>query len=347
MFERSFIIKLKKTGIFFAAFTVIYILFFLTLPYTLPFVLAFILSLCIQPLNKYIQKKFKLSSGVSSIIITTLVFFIIGIIVLVVMYKITNEAILLIARIPSIDIMEDYARGLMDILSKFFGNLDPGVVEKIYEYSSNMTASIIDILIKVLNSILSFILSLPSVLMIAFITFLATYFFSKDITIFKEKFYSVFSLKGKGKMENIIKQAVSMMTGYIKAYSTVIMITFIETLIGFLILGIDYALILSFLAAFMDVLPIIGVSVVYIPLAIYHFLIGNTFIGIGILVLLVLVTVVRQILEPKLISTTLDIHPILTLAAIFIGIKVYGFIGMIYLITLIIFYKILEKSQVL
>ena len=125
------------------------------------------------------------------------------------------------------------------------------------------------------------------------------------------------------------------------------MITFIETLIGFLILGIDYALILSFLAAFMDVLPIIGVSVVYIPLAIYHFLIGNTFIGIGILVLLVLVTVVRQILEPKLISTTLDIHPILTLAAIFIGIKVYGFIGMIYLITLIIFYKILEKSQVL
>lgn len=347
MFEQSFIIKLKKTGIFFVIFTVIYVLFFLTLPYTLPFVLAFILTLWIKPLNKYIQKKFKLSNGISSIIITTLVFAIIGLIVLAAIYKITNEAILLITKIPSIDIIKEYIKELIDKASKFYGQLDPNVVEKAYEYLSNMTTSALDILIEILDSILSFILKLPSVLMVGFITYLATYFFSKDISFFNENFYSIFSSNGKLRMENIIRQTISMITGYIKAYSTVIIITLIETLIGFSILGIDYALILSFLASFMDILPIVGVSMVYIPLAIYYFLIGNTFISIGIIVLLAVVTVVRQIVEPKLVSTTLDIHPIMTLAAIFIGIKVYGFIGMIYLITLIIFYKILVKVQVL
>lgn len=345
MFDQLFIDKLKKTGIFFAAFTAIYVLFFLTLPYTLPFVLAFVLALWIKPLNKYIQRKMKISNGISSLITTVLVFAIILIIILVILLKITDEAILLITKIPSIEVIKDYAKELIDEASKMFGQLDPTIVEKTYQYLSAMMTNALNILIKVLNSILSFVLKVPSVLMIGFITFLATYFFSKDMSFFNKNFYSIFSSQGKRRMENIIKQAISMITGYIKAFSTVILITFIETLIGFSILGIEYALILSFIASFMDVLPIVGVSIIYIPLAIYYFIIGNKFVAVGIIVLLAVVTVVRQIVEPKLVSTSLDIHPIMILAAIFIGLKVYGFIGMIYLIALIIFYKILVKVK--
>ncbi len=347
MFDQLFVNKLKKTGIFFAVFTVIYILFFFTLPYTLPFVLAFILALLIRPINIFIQKKLRIPNGISSLITTILVFVLLIIVVTALIYKVTNDAILLIAKIPSMDVVLDYIKQLVGEVDTIFGQLDPTVVEKIYQYLSSMATSALNLTIKILNSLLSFILKLPSVLMLGFITLLATFLFSKDMSAFNKNFYSVFSSDGKERMEYIVKQAIDMVTGYIKAFCTVILITFIETLIGFSILGVDYAFILSLLASFMDVLPIVGVSIVYIPLAIYYFLTGKTFISIGLLVLLAVVTVVRQTVEPKLVSTTLDIHPIMILAAIFIGLKAYGFIGMIYLIALLIFYKVLVKVKAL
>lgn len=347
MFDQFFITKLKKVVIFFAIFTAIYVLFFLTLPYTLPFVLAFILALWIKPLNRYLQTKFKISNGISSLLTTIFIFGIIVIIVLAILFKITNEAILLVSKIPSMDTIKEYINWIINEGSNIFGQLDPTLVDKIYQYLSTMMSSTLDILIKVVNSILSFIFKVPSILMLGFITFLSTYFFSKDMKFFNNNFYSVFSSEGKRRMENITKQSINMILGYVKAFFTVILITFIQTLIGFSILRIDYALILSILASLMDVLPIVGVSIVYIPLAIYYFLIGKTFVSIVIIVLLAVVTVVRQIVEPKLVSTSLDIHPIMTLAAIFIGLKAYGFIGMIYLIALIIFYKILVKVKAL
>ncbi|MFA5524963.1 MAG: sporulation integral membrane protein YtvI [Tissierellales bacterium] len=347
MFDQTFINRLKKTGIFFAVFTVIYILFFFTLPYTLPFVLAFIIALSIRPANLFIQKKLKIPNGIASLITTIFIFAVLIVIVTALIVKITNEAVLLVAKIPNVDVILGYFKELIGEAELIYWQLDPSIVEKAYQYLSSMATSGLNILIRILNSLLSFILKLPSILMLGFITFLATFLFSKDMKSFNKNFYSVFSDDGKQRMEDIVKQAVGMITGYVKAFSTVILITFIETLIGFTILGIDYAFILSLLASFMDVLPIVGVSIVYIPLVIFYFISGKTFVAVGIIVLLGVVTVVRQIVEPKLVSTSLDIHPIMTLAAIFIGLKAYGFIGMIYLIALIIFYKVLVKVKAL
>lgn len=347
MFDQLFINRLKKTAIFFAVFTVIYILFFLTLPYTLPFVLAFILALLIRPINLFIQKKFKIPNVISSLITTILVFALLVIVVTALIFKITNEAILLVGRIPSMDVILVYIKKLLSEAEIIFGQLDTAIVEKVYQYLTSMATSALNLTIKVMNSVLSFILKLPSVLMLGFITLLATFLFSKDMSLFNKNFYSIFSSEGKERMEYIVKHAVGMITGYVKAFCTVVLITFLETLIGFTLLGVNYAFLLSLLASFMDILPIVGVSVVYIPLAIYYFIKGKTFVSIGLLVLLGVVTIVRQTVEPKLVSTTLDIHPIMILAAIFIGLKAYGFVGMIYLIALIIFYKVLTEVKAL
>lgn len=347
MINKSFIVKLKRTAIFFAIFTVVYILFFLTLPYTLPFVLGFIIALLAKPLNKFMQRKFKIPNGISSIGTTLLVFALIIIIISVILFNIINEAILLTSKIPNMDSIKVYIDYIVNEGIDIFDRLDPAFSEKVYQYLNTMLKTTLDVVIKVLNSILGFALKVPSFMMLAFITLLATFFFSKDMTFFNTSFYSMFSENGKERISGIIKESIGLITGYIKAFLTVIFVTFVETLIGFWILGIDYALLLSILASFMDILPIVGVSIVYIPLIAYFLLIGDFFTAIGLLLLLGFVTVVRQILEPKLISSTLDIHPILTLAAIFIGLKAYGFVGMIYLIALIILYKILNMVKAL
>ncbi|KXG75612.1 sporulation integral membrane protein YtvI [Thermotalea metallivorans] len=347
MLNPFFLNKLKRTAIFIVAFTLLFLLFFSTLPYTLPFVLAFVIALWIKPFNLYLQKKLKISNAISSILSTALVFLVLGILVSAVLYKVTNEARLLLTKVPNLETIRSYVELYLNEVSKFFGQLDPVLAEKAYPQLTAMLSGILNITVRSLNAIISFVIRLPVALMIAFITFLATYFFSKDMPDIIEKFYSIFSLEGKDQMHSILKEGSSMIAGYFKAYATVIFLTFLETFIGFLILGINYALILSALSAFMDILPILGISAVYIPLAIYNFYLGNTLMGVGLLILYVIVTVSRQIIEPKLVSTTLDIHPVMILAAIFIGLKAYGFLGMIFLIALMVAYKILVKVRIL
>jgi sporulation integral membrane protein YtvI len=138
-----------------------------------------------------------------------------------------------------------------------------------------------------------------------------------------------------------------MLFTYAKTYSLVIFITFLETLVGFSLLNVKYALILSIVCAIFDVLPILGIGAIYLPLAAIFFIVKNYFMGIAIIVLYLIVTIIRQIIEPKFVSASLGLHPVAVLAAIFIGIRAYGFIGMVYLIFIMVFYKILRNVDVL
>ena len=347
MLDNVFVVKLKKVGIFVLAFTLLFVLFFYTLKFTLPFVLGFLIALSTKRFNLFLQKRLKLTSGISSIFTTTLVFAVLSTIVTLLVYKATTETILLLANIPDLETMAIYIDKLIVEITELVGQIDPLVVTKVYEYLQTLLSRLFNFAIIALNGILAAALRLPKFLLITVITFISTYQFSKDFKLFSGNFYSIFSGNGKTKMQSIIESSITMTVSYAKAYSLVVFITFVEVLIGLSMLKIQYALILSILCAIFDVLPIIGISMVFIPLVIYNFYIGNAVIAIGLIVLYIVVIVVRQIIEPKIVAHTLDIHPLLILAAIFIGFMVNGFAGMIYFISLMVAYKILVKVNVL
>jgi sporulation integral membrane protein YtvI len=347
MLDKLYINKFKKFGIFLVSFTILFVLFFLTLKYTVPFVLGFIIALSTKRANLFLQRKLKISSGLSSIITTSIVFAVLGVVIILLVYKATAETILLLSKIPSIDNLSLYIEKFLLEITDIIGQIDPKVVNKLYEYLQTLLSGLLGIGIRVLNKILSIVLSLPSMFIIAIISFIATYFISKDYSLFSSKFYSIFSSEGKIKMKSIVESSISMTIGYAKAYMIVLFITFVQTFIGFSLLNINYSLILSIICAVLDLLPVVGTIMIYIPLIIYNFYIGRTFIAIGLIILYLFITIMRQIIEPKIVSTTLDLHPILTLAAIFIGLKVSGFVGMIYFISLLVAYKVLVKVNVI
>lgn len=347
MLDGLFVKKFKKICIFVVVFTILFILFFNTLKYTLPFVLGFLIAFSTKNFNSTLQRKLKVHAGVSSILTTTIVFAILSTAVTLLVYKATTESIILLSQIPSIEKISVYIDKLLREITSIIGQIEPVVVSRIYEYLQTLLAQIISYSIRLLNSILSIVISLPSVFLLAVITFIATYLFSKDLGLFRKSFYSIFSVEGKEKMQNIVESSIAMTLGYAKAYSIVVFITFVEVLIGLSVLGINYALILSILCAIFDLLPIIGMIMIFIPIVIYKFYIGENIIAIGLIVLFIIVTVVRQIIEPKIVSQTLDLHPVLILAAIFIGLKLSGVIGMIYFIALLVAYKVLRKVNVL
>lgn len=135
------------------------------------------------------------------------------------------------------------------------------------------------------------------------------------------------------------------MRRYVRAYFLLFLLTLAELIVGFLALGVDYWLLLAFLTAVLDVLPVLGVGTVLLPFALLSFATGNTLRGAGLLALYVVITVVRQIAEPHMVGKSLGLHPVLMLISFYAGLKLFGVLGVFVGPALALFIKsALERS---
>ncbi len=356
MFKDEF----KKTGIrtviFLVIYTLSFVLFFSTLKYTLPFLLGFAISRLVKPLNKYLRRKLpfskKVSSPLSALLSTLLVFSILIAIVSFSLYKIVNEVRMLLASLPELDTMLKSVEGFTGDLSKYFTifdsfNFNLDFFQNISKQLSSVASSALNVTKYLVNKLVSIAASLPFIIAVGFITFLSTYFFSKDMAVIEIKALSIFTEDGRVKALRILKESKSMLGSYLKSYLYLMSLTFVETLTGLTILRVNYSIIISLVTAVVDLLPVLGVGSIYIPMAIYFYFTGNTFAAIGLIVMFVIVSVVRQIAEPKLVSTNVGIHPLFIIASIFIGLKSFGILGILYFISVILFYKVLKKVEIL
>ena len=109
----------------------------------------------------------------------------------------------------------------------------------------------------------------------------------------------------------------------------------------------NYALLLALCISILDALPIFGTGTVFIPWTIYSFLTGNIRLGISTLVLYGICFIVRQLLEPRIVGERIGVHPLVTLMAIYVGLKFSGVLGMFVGIFIVIFVKYLMQSGIL
>ena len=348
-----FIEKFDKIILFFIIYTLVFLVFFKALNYALPFVLAFIFSLILKKPTELLISKFKIKKGIASLI-TTLIFFTLIILLLSLgIASLTKEAIQLGKNTQNyLSNNSNNIYNFFQNLNIYYNNLDPSIINAIENtlLSSVSKISNLTMLItsKIVQGVISFLTYIPYLFMVILFTLHSTYFFTKDLTSAKNKFLSHVPTDNPDRMQYIFAQSKKMLVNYALSYLLVISITFIETLLGFSILKVKYAVILSIIAAIFDILPILGIGGIYIPLAlIYMFIQKDYFTSFGILIWYIVVTVVRQILEPKIVSSSLGIHPVAVLASIFIGLKVNGLSGMFFCIFLVVFYKVLKSVEVL
>ena len=131
---------------------------------------------------------------------------------------------------------------------------------------------------------------------------------------------------------------------YIKSYMILMVITFVELSAGFLILGIEYAIGLAALIALIDLLPVLGTGGVLIPWLIINIILGNYGLAISLLVLYVVITVIRNILEPKIIGQQIGVHPLAMLVSMYVGLRLFGFVGVFAMPILLVVIKGFRES---
>ncbi|KHO40483.1 sporulation integral membrane protein YtvI [Clostridium tetani] len=345
--------KIHRMIIFFIIYTIFVLIFFKTLKYSLPFVLAFIFSIILKKPTEFLAKKFNIKNSLSSFI-TTLIFF--TIIIFLLYFSITSlvkEGIDL-GKNTQIYLSNNFEniKNFLKNLEKYYYNLDPAILKTMsnnlltmLSKISNYTVVITTKLVQITISLLSYI---PYIFMLILFTLISTYFFTKDLTSAKNKFFSIIPNDKSDKISTVFNESKKLLVNYAFSYLIIILITFIETLIGFLVLRVNYAIILSIVAAIFDILPILGIGSIYIPLALVNlFIKKDYFTALGVLIWYLVVTIIRQILEPKIVSSSLGMHPVSILAAIFIGLKAAGIPGMFFCIFLVVFYKVFINVNIL
>lgn len=313
----------------------------------LPFLIAFIVALILEPIIRFIKNRTTFTRKTCAIIV--MLVFAILIICLLVWGIITliSEASNLLS---GLNIYYDKFNELVQktLYDTGFSKLQlPDEVKKIIDNSSQEVLEFGSNYIKnFLTNLLNSLASLPIIGIYVGVTFIAIYFMCADrIYILDEVEHHLPKIWVK-KLGKHLREIIESLGSFLKAEVILVVISFVEVLIGLYLfkvfgLNIEYPFLMALLIGFVDAIPILGSGTVMIPWALIVAINGDLKLAIAITVLWIIISIVRQLLEPKIVSKQLGIHPIFTLIAMYTGLKLIGIIGLIIgPIVLIIFKNI-------
>ncbi|MGG3852927.1 sporulation integral membrane protein YtvI [Caldifermentibacillus hisashii] len=309
---------------------------------TYPFIIAWGIAFMMNPLVNFLQVKGRIPRAISVLIVLILIFGVLAGLLTLLITQLISGTEYLSNTLPNhinniIKYIENWITGtvtpLFNNLTSMFNNLNKGqqetIIQNINDIGANIASTLGNFLQSMLKKIPAFISWFPNAATVLIFTLLATFFISKDWYKLKKmagKFIPIRFRRGSMKVYIDLRKALF---GFIRAQVTLISITAITVLIGLLILRVNYAIAIAFITGIIDLLPYLGTGLVFVPWIIYEFIVNNYSLGIGLLVLYIVVLVQRQIIEPKIVSTNIGISPLASLVSIFIGLQLFGFVGLI------------------
>lgn len=341
--------RIKPLLVFFAGYTVCFFLLALTINYTFPFVAGFFLALILQPLVRFLKKKLHLRPGLASILVTLLAFFILFGLLVLLGYWLVTEITTLVIRLSAVDPSKiiDPLNNTISHLGIYIDKIDSDFIQRNQEQLIKFLQTGAGILTSVLNTVLRILTSLPAILTMLIVMIFSTYFFSKDMPKIKQNAASFFSQNTVINLRSASRHSLAMSGKLLASFLLIYFITFLETLVVFFFLGIPYPLVLSLIAGVADVLPILGPGTVYIPLALFYVFQGDYFTAVALLVSWLLISTIRQVIQPKIVSASIDVHPLSMLAALYFALVAGKISILIYMTMLFVLYQVLCKSGVL
>lgn len=329
----------KKIWLNLAVTTVIILLTIFVLPkllkFFIPFVVAWIVAMIANPLIRFLEKRIKLMRKHGSALVIILVLALIGTLLYLLSVVAIGQISALVEELPVIyeSVMNNLQTAFQNLHSKF--HIIPENLQSLF---GNKESALNDYILTALNSLKtspftavgSFASSMVDFLVLSILTILTSYF----MTVEKENISSFLREKTPQDVQDFARMGkkicLQALGGYFKAHFKIMIIIFIITVIPFAIMGISYGALLAAIIAVVDFLPFFGAGTVLGPWAIYLLFTGRYRTGIILIVLYLIIMVVRQILEPKLVGDSIGINPFEILIFMIIGYRLAGMLGLIF-----------------
>ena len=301
------------------------------LAWLLPFVIGLVVAVCLQRPVAYLTEKTKISRGFwSCLLVFAVLLLFFGIIALIMWWMVSeteNIVPWITSKVPAI-------KATFDDISTWVQNTSKHLPVDTSSILSSAPAKIIDVVVEALTSILTtaaskIITDGPGLLISCIFSVVASCYITKDYRRITNFVLCQLSEKKQELVISIKRLFVTNILYMLRGYIIIMSITFLELLLGMTILGVNHAVMLAAMVAVLDILPVLGTGTVLIPWGIISLLMGNVPLGGGVLAMYLTITVIRNIIEPKIIGNQVGLPPIVTLVAMYLGLQLFGVIGML------------------
>jgi sporulation integral membrane protein YtvI len=333
-----------------AAIGVILLYAFFTVGF--PFLLALVIAILIDPLIVLLMKATKMNRFISSTITCTIfllgmlgVFYLIGL-------KVFTELNELARRTPEwakeIEFYVNQALTGNGVLYDAFPDEWAGNIQSTLQYGADGLVSGLNSLISTVSGLfLNVAKVIPNLLIFCIVFFIALYLFSYSLDRLKGSFLSLFAEESRSKMESVLIKLREAIIGFMRAQIFISILTYIVALLGLIIIGVDYAMAIAFIIILVDLLPILGTGSVIVPWAIYNIIIGDVGTAIGLLILFIVITVFRRIIEPKILGDAVGIGALPILVSLYVGFELVGVVGIFLGPILVIVYEAMKQAGII
>ncbi|MBQ6998424.1 MAG: sporulation integral membrane protein YtvI [Clostridia bacterium] len=323
----------------------------------MPFIVAYVISRLIIPIAGYLESRLKFPRRLAIILVMLIAVGLLALLIFTLFYQTVYElqhfAYIIPALLEGEYTLPEWVNTLINNLKNFYITMPASMQEFIVMVTNNLRGNIYNILEPATQAVISAAArvgkALPNIFIFAIVMLLSTYFMCDDrdrIRSFLKGIVPKSTLRRAVYIKNDLIKACG---GYLKAQGILMCITFIVMLIGLTIIGVESAALVAFVIAVIDVIPVLGTGTVLIPWAVISLITGKYFFAIGLIIIYAIAFLIRHLSEPKIVSQQIGLHPLITLFAVYIGLKTIGVFGMvlgpIVAIIIINFFKAEQKYK--
>lgn len=319
MFQKQEIKRLYPLLLFWAVYTAVFFLWVKTFFYTLPFLLGLLIAVAVQPAILFLDRKFHWNHTLSTTVVTVgtlaALFAALAFLSIFAVREITAFIVK-----ASNNGFAEFSQPVADFLNRagaYLQKFDLGFWEQNKKDIMDLLQNSMDLIVGFFGTVLTVITSLPTVVTMLIVVVFAVFFISRDMGKLKAWAKGVLSAGAVFHVKSAAENSGGMGRKYLLSYLFLYFITFCETYVILTILSMSYPLITALITAVADILPVLGPGFVFLPLAVYQLLIGEYAKAAGLLIGWGVISLIRQIIEPRLVSSTVKIHPLAMLAAIY------------------------------
>ena len=329
--RRTFIVNVAYWAII-AGIT--YLIFRYLLNLLLPFVIALLVAWLLRPLGRlYRQRAPKLASAL--IVVTVLLFYLLlGVLAMLLLVDLLTGLAQYLGKLPELytQTIEPGLRNLYANSQDLAARFDPSVADVVNmvlpQVISSVGGAVTNFSVTAVGKLTGLVTALPSVLISALIAVIASFFTAVSYDSMKAFLQRNLPAKFTETAGYAIRSFRNIIRQYGKSYLLVMLITFGELTLGLLIIGVRRAVLLAALIAIFDIFPVVGAGAILLPWAVISLIQGKTLQALGLLILYVVILVVRQFLEPKVVGKQVGLPPLVTLACMFVGTSLFGAWGL-------------------
>ena len=309
----------------------------------LPFVLALLLAFLLEPLVLRAMNVLRIRRTYATLLSLFLTIGVLGFLTFMLVARLYTELSDLAIALPDYPHMMDFVTTRINTVERFLA-LNPQVQTTLFSSTESILKSVQEWAKTSSLFLLSFLTALPGVFIVLVVSIVATLMVSSIFPNVKHFFNRLMPRRWHENAQAVSQDLGVAIVGFLRAQAILVSVTALTSILGLALIGNRYAVTLGVLTGFMDLVPIVGTGILYVPWIIGLFVFGSVSEGVKLLVMWLVTVILRQFLEPKIMSRSIGLHPLPTLISMYVGLQLLGGVGLVLGPTIVILYEALRKS---